>query len=540
MAKFNRGPIAPNVTSPVKTEDTPTGLTHEGAPGFARDQRSELFLLAVTNMVGENTFYESADARDARFRALVRAVAVTDPQWLLDLVTWLRAEGNLRSAPLVAAVEAVHARLDVPLPPESDPAQPGFNRRIIDAACQRADEPGELLAYWSAHYGRAVPKPVKRGLADAVRRLYTQYALLKYDTVSHGFRFGDVIDLVHPTPDPNRPEQGALFRHALDRRHGREIGDEQLEHLPMLRRNRELRANAARDPRRWLDAQALNAAGATWEDALSAVGSKVGKKELWEALIRADALGYMAALRNLRNMDEAGVDDGYAQRIIDKIKDPDQVARSRQLPLRFLSAYRSAPSLRWGYALELALNHSLRNIAPLGGRTLILVDRSGSMWCRLSDKSDLQRADAAALFGSALATRCAQADLVEFGTTSRSVQHTDGESVLKALERYTPGGLGGTDTRGAMARHYQGHDRVVVLTDEQAYVYAGGFPGVYDAVPKHKPVYTFNLAGYRLGSAPSGAGNRHTFGGLTDACFRLIPLLEAGRDGAWPWMPPAA
>ncbi|GAA2115033.1 hypothetical protein GCM10009759_59790 [Kitasatospora saccharophila] len=44
-----------------------------------------------------------------------------------------------------------------------------------------------------------------------------------------------------------------------------------------------------------------------------------------------------------------------------------------------------------------------------------------------------------------------------------------------------------------------------------------------------------NLAGYRTGPAPSGTGNRHTFGGLTDAAFRLVPLLEAGQDAGWPW-----
>ena len=37
------------------------------------------------------------------------------------------------------------------------------------------------------------------------------------------------------------------------------------------------------------------------------------------------------------------------------------------------------------------------------------------------------------------------------------------------------------------------------------------------------------------GHAPSGSGNRHTFGGLTDQAFRMIPLLEAGRNAAWPW-----
>lgn len=87
---------------------------------------------------------------------------------------------------------------------------------------QRADEPGEALAYWTSTYGRAIPKPVKRGVADAVQRLYTERSLLKYDTGARGFRFGDVIDLVHPAPAADKPWQGDLFEHALDRRHGRD------------------------------------------------------------------------------------------------------------------------------------------------------------------------------------------------------------------------------------------------------------------------------------------------------------------------------
>ena len=64
---------------------------------------------------------------------------------------------------------------------------------MVAAALQRADEPGEALAYWTSRYGRAIPKPVKRGIADAARRLYTQFTLLRYDTGSHGFRFADLM-----------------------------------------------------------------------------------------------------------------------------------------------------------------------------------------------------------------------------------------------------------------------------------------------------------------------------------------------------------
>ncbi|TQN33214.1 hypothetical protein FHX37_3219 [Haloactinospora alba] len=85
--------------------------------------------------------------------------------------------------------------------------------------------------------------------------------------------------------------------------------------------------------------------------------------------------------------------------------------------------------------------------------------------------------------------------------------------------------------------HYRGHDRVVLVTDEQAWAGRNGEEPTR-AVPDHVPVYTWNLAGYRRGHGPTG-GNRHLFGGLSDAAFRMIPLLEAGERGHWPWESPA-
>ena len=70
-----------------------------------------------------------------------------------------------------------------------------------------------------------------------------------------------------------------------------------------------------------------------------------------------------------------------------------------------------------------------------------------------------------------------------------------------------------------------------MITDEQ---HAAGDPS--GSVPPGIPMYTWNLAGYRHGHAPSGWHNRHTFGGLSDVSFRMISLLEAGLDAAWPWL----
>jgi hypothetical protein len=525
MARFNTRAARPQPLSRV-TSTSRVLRTYEGGRGRERDARSELFLLAVSHFVSQQTFYESGADRDDRFVTLVRELAVGDPAWTAGLLGWLRGEGNLRTASIVGAAEYVKARLD------AGATDGPSNRQVVDSVLRRPDEPGELLAYWTSRYGRAVPKPVKRGIADAVRRLYSSTSLLKYDTASKGYRFGDILNLVHAAPDPGKPWQGELFRYALDRRHNPDTAVPPATDR-VLTAHRELMALPVGERRAVVTspggAERLAAAGMTWE-ALAGWLQGPMDKAAWEAVI--PSMGTMALVRNLRNFDEAGVSDEVAEQVAARIADPVEVARSRQFPFRYLAAYQHAPSLRWSYALERALGHSLANVPALPGRTLVLVDRSGSMFfSRLSDRSELNRADAAAIFGTALALRAADADLVEFGTGSNRVRFRRGESVLKILGRF--GDLGGTNTTEAVRRHYRRHDRVLIVTDEQYTHHRLGDPT--EQVPAGVPVYTWNLAGHRAGHGPSGTGNRHTFGGLSDAAFRMVPLLESARNADWPW-----
>lgn len=534
MSRFNTRSARPSGTSPVTTAGERTH-TAEGGPGYLRDAKSELFLLAVTNMVGQDTFYESGGRRDDRYTQLIRQLAVADPAWTAGLLGWLRSEGNMRTAAIVGAAEFVKARLDATaagdLAPDAtaeNAASGGWNRRTIASVLKRADEPGELLAYWTSRYGRRIPKPVKRGIEDAVGDLYTERALLKYDTDTKGFRFGDVIELAHPAP--SAVWQGDLFKHAIDRRHNRDtpIPDS----LQTLHTRADLASWSVEERRSLLQRPdagfVLREAGMTWE-ALAGWLQGPMDAAAWESII--PSMGHMALLRNLRNFDQAGVSDQVAATVAARIADPEQVARGRQFPFRYLAAYKHAPSLRWAYALEQALGHSLGNVPALPGRTLVLVDRSGSMFGPLSAQTQLNRADSAAVFGTAVALRAASADLVEFGTSSRQVKLQAGESVLRVLERFHD--LGGTNTTQAVREHYRGHDRVLIVTDEQAAYNYYGDPT--EQLPESVPVYTWNLAGYQAGHGPSGSRNRHTFGGLTDAAFRMVPLLEAGRDATWPW-----
>src|SRR5688500_11724387 len=151
---------------PLATEAVPTGQTGNGAPGYAYEDKSALFLLATNSFFGQKKFYESAKAGDDRFVVLVRKITQVDPVWMLEFITWLRASGNMRAGAVVASVEAA---LVAPANPDKAPSATGRPRGLARAGIGRADEIGEAMAYFQATYpGKSLPKPLKRGLADAL------------------------------------------------------------------------------------------------------------------------------------------------------------------------------------------------------------------------------------------------------------------------------------------------------------------------------------------------------------------------------------
>ena len=102
--------------------------------------------------------------------------------------------------------------------------------------------------------------------------------------------------------------------------------------------------------------------------------------------------------------------------------------------------------------------------------------------------------------------------------------------------------MGGTNTLGTLAKHYNSsYDRVVILTDEahdmpyRGYYGSSGRPkSVSEIIPSNVPLYTFNLAGYAT-TVVDPDKQMYEFGGLTDNTFKMINALEQGRDSNWPW-----
>ena len=514
MSKFARIYRRPAVKSVITTKGLRVHRTYEGARAFARTDKSELFLLAITNMVAERTFYEHGDQRDRRFVDLVHAVTRDDPEWVRRFVPWLRNEANMRSAAIVMAAEYVAVGGE-------------RGRSVVDSAIARADEPAEMLAYWTGVHGRRIPQPVKRGVADAVVRLYREYTAMKYDGLSRTWRMGDVIELVHPKPRDDA--QSDLFRYLLDRRHHPTEMTVPAT-LPQIVKRSALEATPPefrREALRGEGAEALANAGATWEWVAGWVPDGMDA-EAWEAVI--PSMGYMALLRNLRNFDEAGISKEMARYVEDRLTDADAVRRSRQFPYRFFSAYKNVPSARWVPALETALDLAVENVPRFAGRTLILTDTSASMTSPVSHRSSIAHFEIAAVFAASVAKKADRVDLVSFASGSEKIRFRTNESVLRTVQRVHDriGFVGhGTMLGKAIRRHYNGHDRVIVFSDMQT---ADKVPALRDAT-----VFVFNTGGYAKTPLEVGARGRYELGGFTDATFRLMKVLDDHRDDAWPF-----
>lgn len=537
MSKFARTTVAP--ASPVTTTGTTT--TYEGGAAFTRDAKSDLFLFAAVNMVGENTFYESAGDRDQRFRDLVHAATQQDPDWVAQFVAYLRDGMNMRSASIVVAAESAIARKAATDKPATIPV-----RKLVADAMLRADEPAEFIAYWKSRTGsKTLPGGVQRGVGDAIARLYTERAALKYDGVASQWRMADLVGLAKPTPAG--PWQADLFDYLADRRWKRETV-RVTDRLPVLTAYREAMAMPEAERRAWFlaDPERLKKAGMTWEQ-LSSLGPM--DAAAWSAVI--PAMGAMALTRNLRNFDEAGVPDSVAAAVSARLADPDEIRRSRQFPYRFLSAYRAAPSLRWGHALEQALSASTGNIPKLPGRTLVLVDTSASMTNPVSGKSTVRHVDVGALFGVALAARGCEVDLVGYADGMFRHPLVKGGSVLRQTEDFCRriGEVGhGTETIAALKGSFNGHDRVVIISDMQAFNYGGrASVGYYDAmgrtrgmsvseaIPAGVPMFGVDTSGYSKASIDTSKPNRYEIGGFSDKLFTMVDLLSRGISTGWPW-----
>lgn len=425
--------------------------THEGGIASHVSPIEELRRTVLACLLWESNFYEDGQFVADRIKALVPKCSPAD---VAELAIEAREKQRLRHAPLKLVRELARY-------PSKFPVADTLARVI-----QRADELPEFLAmYWNGDGKKPIAKQVKKGLAKAFRK-FDEYALAKYNRDS-AIKLRDVLFMVHAKPKDE--EQAALWKRLVD---------------------------------------GQLATPDTWEVALS---GGADKKEAFERLIREKMLGYLALLRNLRNMHEAGVDRDL---VFDALKSG--AVKSKALPFRFVAAARAVPS--WEPAIDEAMQLAMQGTEKLSGSTIVLVDVSGSMGAQLSAKSDLRRLDAASALAVLIRGICEDARVFTFSDLLAEVPARSGMALIDAITRSQP--HGGTYLGGAVAKLSQiaKADRLIVVTDEQTADQVG------------KPIgkgYVINVATNQNGI---GYGDWVKINGWSESVVQYIAALERTKE----------
>lgn len=423
MSKFN-----------TKAVDTTVTKNYEGEKAWALSPEMALYTRVCTTFLTEQFYTPDFNDELNRIRELIKKV---DPMFVAQLAMYARTEMHMRSIPLVLAVELAKIH-------KGD----NLVQRLVYNIIQRADELTEIMSYYiSANReqknGRdfaivdgkrkqlpdgqtknifKMSKQLVKGISRAFNK-FDAYQFKKYAAEDKDVKLRDVLFYTHPIPKDDKQKE--LFD---------KITNSTLEKA------------------------------ATWETASSDVGQKVAQqakeldlddsekedlkaaeaKSMWEKKIdtRGEGeIGYMALLRNLMNFLKYDVSMEHIKKVAIRLADEKEVLKSKQLPFRFVAAYRMLRGITDSYsqlytgnkkyksyrsdvysnagrnniyiiddfkinygnmkitnpkasilmeALEEAVKHACKNIPSFGWDTNVLLasDVSGSMQKPISEKKD--------------------------------------------------------------------------------------------------------------------------------------------------------
>lgn len=224
-------------------------------------------------------------------------------------------------------------------------------------------------------------------------------------------------------------------------------------------------------------------------------------KESWEKLLINKSMGALAVLRNLRNFVDAGVDEKLVRNALLNMD------TSRVLPFRFLAAAQYAP--KYEPEIEQAMLKCLEGKPKLPGKTIIIVDVSGSMYGKpVSQKSEMDRAKAACALAALARELCEHVAIyATAGNDHTRVHKTQlvasrrGFALTDAIFNLKdPLGGGGIFLEQVMnyVKDKEGSaDRIIVITDEQDCSGNHDAPARADAFGKHN--YIINVNTYDRG-----------------------------------------
>lgn len=472
------------------TTNTMKTTNRNGFTAYSMSNKEKLTTAVLTTMFGEPKFYGSTDSEIVTLAT--NFCKRGESEFVAKLAAYARNVMNMRSVShVLTCIIARNASK--------------WTRDVVRNVVVRPDDMTEIMACYATMYGKPFPNALKRAMAKAMLK-FNAHAYAKYNGGNKEIKFRDMLRIVHPVP--NTPVVEKTFSDILN------------DSLPTPY---------------------------TWEVELSTRGNNA---TVWNELIASGKVGYMALLRNLHNIVKCGAD---IRPVLAKLSNPDEVKKSRQLPFRYLSAYRTLSdngcmTRDIHSALAKALDASIANMETIPGRTLIAVDVSGSMTWGIASRSKTTCCDIASLFGAMASKICEDADVCYFskefrGFGSRSqgyrmAHYGKYESALEIAVSNDFNG-GGTDislpmkvalSAAEIALHP--YDRIIYFSDKECN--AGFQRGTQALINEYRKRYNPNfwahgvdLQGY--GTQQFCGEKTNLIAGWSETVLKFISSVENGN-----------
>lgn len=440
------------------------------------------FASALMTSFLTDTFYQSAQVSVDRISAL--AAQLDDPLFAAKAAVYTRRENGLRSVSHLVAGE---------LAKRKDVKGASWLRKFYRRVVRRPDDVLEILAYLQGHGQpdlRKLSNAMKRGLGDALTG-FDAYQLAKYKGEGKAITLVDAVNLLHPK---STVALTALMKGALK-------------------------------------------PAETWETKLTQAGQTAAKEgmtneqktalkgQAWMDLLRARKLGYLACLRNLRNIADQSPE--ALPLALEFLTDPKQVEKSLVFPFQFFTAAEAMQgsgraTSQVQRALNTAMELSLSNVPVFDGPTLVALDNSGSM--------DGRPSLIACLFAAVIFKTQKDAEVIVFSDSAVRV-HANPDDSLQTLARQFRGALrpSGTNFHSIFQVANRPFRRIVILSDMQAWM-GGNTPASSFKAYKQKfacdpSVISFNLNS-QDGTMQFPESKVCALAGFSDTVLGLMAKLE--------------
>ena len=490
MAKFNKS------TRGINSKPDTTNAA--GFAAFSRDDfKMNVASVVLNTMMKGDSFYETESERIKNIETFV-SKDTENGEFLAKAMVYARNEGNLRSVShLMGTLLTENVK------------GTNFLKPALVKAMIRPDDATEMIALWNTRNpGKMIPNSLRKAVKLSLENKWDAYQLRKYFG-NGSVKVANLINIAHPTPKDEN--QRVMFKQALEGK------------LPKIK-----------------TAQTVNA-GATGKD----------RARAYKVMLLERKLGYMAALKNIKNILEAGADEETVDALVALLENEKLVLKSRLLPFRFTQAYVIVDKMnidrikakRILKAIEQGFIYSSKNISIVedGESVAILLDESGSMgsWGETSLDEKTPFGIGKTLMASMLVGLDKNKTLGYFWADRAREVSVDG-SPMEFIKRNDTKG-GGTNLGGAINLLIESKtkvDKLVIFTDMQQNEISGwsGQKSFHEIVKDYRKINPdvkilfWNLEGYGKGTPMKLNDDVLEVSGFSDNMLQVIPKMWKDKN----------